>query len=112
MIRSPDDPIARSPDSISARSRLLLAGIITAAGADSQLLVGPGASIHVDGPEAADSLRSGRSVGNGVLVADVMGNTAADLVYFGKTWGKERDAPAAVRQNFERPFGLTRFLGS
>src|SRR5271155_2626372 len=62
--------------------RVLLPGIIPAAGADYQLAISLGLGFDADGAIAACSFRGRRLVSDGVLVSDVVRHAAADRVDF------------------------------
>src|SRR5579872_4212615 len=92
--------------------RVLLARIISAAGADHELAVSLGAGFDADGAIAAGALRGRGLISDGVLVADVVGHGAADLVHFVEGSGKERDASGSLGNGFKCAAGTARFLFS
>src|SRR5947199_3165877 len=79
--------------------RLLLAGVVAAAGTHCESAVAAGAGVHVDGAVSSDSLRSARLITNCVLVADIVRHGAADGIDFIRRFGQEGDSSGAVRHS-------------
>src|SRR5689334_14255463 len=96
--------------SVSAGSCLFLPRIITTAGPDGELLVRLGPGINMDGAEAANRFRSSWRIGDRVLISNIVGNAAADLVHLGERWRKERFPSRPVAHDLKRAFCLARFL--
>jgi hypothetical protein len=61
---------------------LFLAGIVAATSSYDQVFMAIGAGIDLNGAVSANALGSGGSIDDGVLIADIFGNGAADFVDF------------------------------
>jgi len=83
----------------------LRGGVIAALGADGQLAVAFGFGFDHHLAKAAGAPGVGGFVADGVLVADVAGNGATDLVDFIERLGKEGNASGVLGDNFERAAG-------
>src|SRR5215831_9400989 len=83
----------------------LRTGIVTTLGANHHFAVAFGLGVDVDLAESAGALGIGRLVTDGVLIADVVGDVAADLIHFIECLGEECDATRAVGKNLQRFLG-------
>src|SRR5579884_2546603 len=104
MIQSLNDSMIQCSIA-SPGSLLFLAGIVAAASADEKFLVGLRMGVHVNGSVSADSLRRTRSVGDGVLVANIVSNRAADFIYLVEGWREKCFSAGALGYQFERAPG-------
>ena len=59
---------------------MFLAGVVAAAGSYDQAFITAGAGIYLNGAVSADTLGSGGSIDDGVLIADIFGDGATDFV--------------------------------
>src|SRR5579864_5287489 len=89
---------------------MLLARIITAAGADHEFAESLGVGFDADGAVPASTLRGRRLISDSVLVADVVRHGAADLVHFIQSAREESDSSGSLRNCLQRPAGPARFL--
>src|SRR5581483_9779913 len=95
-----------------SRSLLFLAGIVAAARAHGKLLVRLGMCIDVDGPESGDTLRSRRAIGDGVLIPNILGNRAADILHLIERWWEKRYTARALGNQFQGALRLSRLFFS
>src|ERR1700676_3174673 len=89
---------------------VLLARIISAAGADYEFAISLGMRFHPDGAVAARALRGRRLISDGVLVTDVVGHGAANLVHFVEGAGKEGNSSGSLGNGFEGAASTAGFL--
>src|ERR1700680_2975024 len=89
---------------------MFLARIVTAAGADYEFAVSLGVGFYADGPVAASALRGRRLISDGVLVTDVVGHGAANLVHFVEGAGKEGNSSGSLGNGFEGAASTAGFL--
>jgi len=89
---------------------LFLAGIVAAAGSDDEAFIAAGAGIDVNGAISADALGSGGLVDDGVLIANIFGDGAADFVDFIYRLGQECDSASALGDGLKGSFGASLFL--
>ena len=66
----------------SARSLLFLSRIVAGARPDGEFLIRFSVRVDVDCPVALDVFRGGWSIADGVLIADIVRDLAADLIDF------------------------------
>src|SRR5947207_8261249 len=90
---------AKAPTLLPTTGRLLLAGVVAAAGTHCESAVAAGAGVHVDGAVSSDSLRSARLITNCVLVADIVRHGAADGIDFIRRFGQEGDSSGTLRHS-------------
>src|SRR5438309_9842145 len=81
--------------------RLLLAGVVAAAGTHCEPAIAAGACVHVDGARSSDSLRSARLITNCVLVADIVRHGAADGIYLIGRFGQAGDTAGSLRPSLD-----------
>src|SRR5437667_10773562 len=79
---------AKAPTLLPTTGRLLLAGVVAAAGTHCESAVAAGAGVHVDGAVSSDSLRSARLITNCVCVADIVLHGAVDCIEFNRRNGQ------------------------
>src|SRR2546430_11877323 len=90
---------AKAPTLLPTAGRLLLAGVVAAAGTHCEPAIAAGAGVHVDGAVSSDSLRSARLITNCVLVADIVRHGAADGIDFIRRFGQEGDSSGTLRRS-------------
>jgi len=86
------------------------ARVVTGFGADHQLTVPFSAGFHANLAEASGLLGMGGLVSDGVLIADVVRDVAADLVDFVERLGKKSYAAGTLGNDLERTLGKFRML--
>src|SRR4029077_2481992 len=96
------------PTLIPPARSLLLAGIVAAAGSYCEFAVPGSAGLDPDSAISACGFGRGGLVADGVLVANVTGYRAADLVNFIQGAGKECDASSALRNGLQGALGASR----
>ena len=87
---------------ISAARSLFLAGIVATTSPYGELAVSGSTGFDPDGAVSARTLGCRGFVTDGVLIANVTGNRAADLVYFVQRSGKKCDASGSLTVVFFR----------
>src|SRR5690349_20371563 len=99
--QSDDGKISRTAESFAEKPRArllrpsLLSGVVPGARAYCQLAVALRARLDMDRSIPGHALRSCRLVSQRVLVADIVGDAAADFVYFIQRLGEEGHAAGA-----------------
>src|SRR5437773_2181255 len=79
--------------------RLLLAGVVAAAGAHCEPAIAAGTGVHVDGAVSSDSLRSARLITNCVLVANIVRNGTTNGIDFIRRFRQEGDSSGTLRHS-------------
>src|SRR5450631_4748658 len=87
-----------------------LSRVVSGTGAYAQLLVRLGMGVHANGAESGNGFRGGGCEGNGVLVANVVGDGLANVIHLAKGGRKECDSSSAIGNQFQRPLRLSRLL--
>src|ERR1700722_3964808 len=73
--------------------------------AHGQLAVALRLGLHAHAAKPARTPRIGRLVADGVLVADIAGHGAADIVHLAERLGKKSHPAGALRDDFQSPPG-------
>src|SRR5215472_5698230 len=76
-------------------------GVVPGLGAHDKLAVAFGFCFDFYLPELTDFLWAGRLITNGVLVADVVGNSPADRIHFVQSLGEKRDPPGMIGDDLQ-----------
>src|SRR5207248_5857816 len=97
-------------DLLCAARSSLCASVVSTLGAYHQLTVPFGFCIYAHLAESACAFRSARLVTDGVLVADIVGDGAADRIHLIQRLGEESDAAGALAQDLEGFFGAPGML--
>ena len=84
--------------------------VVAALRADNELAMALGFGFYANLAETTSAFGSGRLITDSVLVTDVVGDGAADGIYFIQSLGKERDSSGSLAENFERFPGPPRVL--
>ena len=86
------------------------AGVIAGPGTHYQLAMAFGFGFYADLAEASSTFGSGWFVADGVLVADVISDSAADRVHFVQSLGKEGDSACSLAENVQGFLGAPGML--